>query len=974
MLGKKNVNLSTSDAIIDSYMYISTIRVFLILFLLGTAGIGNAQQRGEGQRSPREIRGTVMEGETGQPMIGANVVVKSPADSVLASAITDVNGNFTVVRPRVPSVIVEISFLGFERIRKTLNRGDNLDLGTLKLQEDSKLLDEFVLQGQVPVGEMKGDTTSFNANAFRTRENAVAEDLVRKIPGVTIQNGEIQARGEQVQKVLVDGREFFGNDPFLALRNLPSDVIDRVEILDQRSDQSRLTGFDDGNYARTINIVTRQDKRNGQFGRVYGGYGTDNRYSAGGNINFFKGNKRISVIGLFNNINQQNFSSQDLVGIEGGGGGGRRGPGGGGGRPGGGNNNFAIPQDNGIITTNSLGLNYSDKWGERTNFTASYFFNSTQNHVAQLTNREIILSGDNRQLYQESLLNNNRSNNHRVNSRIEYDINEKNAIIIAPSFTGQTNTSFNDRDAINLTGARDPLSEARTISDSNFDSYNFSNNFTYRYKFDKVGRTISANVFTAYNKRDEFTELITANRDYVRNAYDTLNQETFALSDGFNYRTNITYTEPLSEKAIGTLSYQIGNNKSSADQRTFQLVAEQGIMVLDTALSNQFDNRFITQRAGTGYRYNNKGLNVNLSVDYQNAALDNASIFPVEATFQRSFHNVLPSMNIMYRQENGTSYRIRYRTSTNEPNVQQLQNVVNNANPLQMRTGNPNLGQSYNHTIFANMSKINMEKSRTFFVFLFASMTDNFIGNSTFIAQQDTAISEEVILRRGGQLTSPVNLNGQINSRLFMTYGVPVAPLKSTFNMNSSVSFNRTPGIINEQLNLNDNIGLSQGLTLTSNISKDVDFTLTTTGTYSIVNSSLQTNLNNNFYIQNSTVRMYYSPNNGKLFIANTVNNALYRGLSEGLDQSVWLWNIEAGMRFLKDNKGELKINVFDLLKQNNSITRNVSDVAIDDVFTQVLTRYAMLSFTYIIGNFKPQERQEGGPGQRMRPGGGRTW
>ncbi|WP_394332167.1 outer membrane beta-barrel protein [Anditalea andensis] len=817
---------------------------------------------------------------------------------------------------------------------------------------------------------MKGDTTSFNANAFRTRENAVAEDLVRKIPGVTIQNGEIQARGEQVQKVLVDGREFFGNDPFLALRNLPSDVIDRVEILDQRSDQSRLTGFDDGNYARTINIVTKQDKRNGQFGRIYGGYGTDDRYSAGGNLNFFKGNKRISVIGLFNNINQQNFSSQDLVGIEGGGGRGGQG----GGRPGGGSNNFAIPQDNGIITTNSLGLNYSDKWGERTNVTASYFFNSTLNNVSQLTNREIILADDNRQLYQEALLNNNRSNNHRVNSRIEYDINDKNAIIIAPSFTGQSNTSFNDRDAINLTGVLDPLSEARTISDADFDSYNFSNNFTYRYKFDKIGRTISANIFTAYNKRDEYTALITSTRDYVRNAYDTLNQETFALSDGFNYRTNITYTEPLSERAIGTLSYQIGNNKSSADQRTFQLIAEQGMMVLDTALSNQFDNRFITQRAGTGYRYNNKGLNVNLSVDYQNAALDNSSIFPVEATFQRSFHNVLPSMNIMYRKENGTSIRLRYRTNTNEPNVQQLQNVVNNANPLQMRTGNPNLGQSFNHTIFANFSKMNVEKSKTFFVFLFASMTDNFIGNSTFIAQQDTAISEEVVLRRGGQLTSPVNLDGQINSRLFMTYGVPVTPLRSTFNMNSSVSFNRTPGIINEQLNFNDNIGLSQGLTLTSNISKDVDFTLTTTGTYSIINSSLQTNLNNNFYIQNSTLRMYYSPNNGKLFIANTVNNALYRGLSEGLDQSVWLWNIEAGMRFLKDNKGELKLNVFDLLKQNNSISRNVSDVAIDDVFTQVLTRYAMLSFTYIIGNFKPQERQEGGPSQRMRPGGGRTW
>lgn len=954
-------------------MVTSILRVFFMVLCLSSVTTGFGQQREDGQRGPGVITGQVMEGETGQPMIGANVVVKNMADSVLTSTITGVDGTFTIGRPRVPSVIVEISFLGFERTRIQLNRGDNQNLGTIKLKEDSKLLDEFVLQGQIPVGEMQGDTTSFNANAFRTRENAVAEEMVRKLPGVTIQDGQIQARGENVQKVLVDGREFFGNDPMLALRNLPADVIDKIEVLDQRSDQSRLTGFDDGNYARTINIVTRQDKRNGQFGRVYGGYGTDHRYSAGGNVNIFKGDKRISIIGLFNNINQQNFSSQDMVGIEGGGGR-RGGPGGGGPGGRGGGGNFSVGQDEGIITTNSVGVNYSDKWGERTNFTASYFFNSTLNNVAQITSREIIL-GEQSQFYQEELFSRNRTNNHRFNSRIEHDINDKNALIIAPSFTAQANSNFTDRDARNSSGALDPLSEARTLSNLTLDSYNFSNNITYRYKFDKRGRTLSANLFTAYNERDEFIDLVNRDRDFVRNEFDTLRQETFGLSDGFNYRANLTFTEPLSEKAIGTLSYQIANNKSSADQRTFQLVAEQGIMVLDTALSNQFENLFINQRAGAGYRYNNQGLNLNIAMDYQNAALDSRSFFPVDARFQRSFHNVLPSFNVSYKKPGGnTSYRVRYRTSTNEPSVLQLQNVVNNANPLQMRIGNPNLGQSYNHTVFANLSRINMEKSKTFFMFLFASRTDNFIGNSTLIAARDTAISEEVVLRRGGQLISPANLDGQFNSRLFVTYGTPVAAIKSQFNMNSSVSFNRTPGLINNNLNLNDNIGLSQGITLTSNISKDVDFTLTSTGTYNIVNSSLQTALNNNFYVQTSTLRMYFSPNNGKTFIANTVNNNLFTGLSAGMDQSIWLWNMEAGMRFLKDNKGEIKLNVFDLLGQNASINRTVSDVSIDDVFTQVLTRYAMLSFTYIIGNFKPQEREEGGAGRMMRPGGGRTW
>ncbi|MFO7824803.1 MAG: TonB-dependent receptor, partial [Cyclobacterium sp.] len=199
---------------------------------------------------------------------------------------------------------------------------------------------------------------------------------------------------------------------------------------------------------------------------------------------------------------------------------------------------------------------------------------------------------------------------------------------------------------------------------------------------------------------------------------------------------------------------------------------------------------------------------------------------------------------------------------------------------------------------------------------------------------------------------------------------------KTKVNFNPGISYGRTPGIINGQTNINENIDFRQGITFASNISKDVDFTLSTNATYTIVNSSLQSNLDQNYFIQNSNLRFYYSPNDGKTFIANNVNNMLYRGLSEGLDQSVWLWNIEAGYRFLKNNKGELKVYVFDLLKQNNSISRSISDVAVTDVFSNVLTRYAMVSFTYIIGNFKKSDGPEDGPGGFRGPGrgGARSW
>ncbi len=960
-----------------------TFTKLLFFLIIVTYSVDSQAQRGDGARPKQTLKGRVVEGVTDEPMIGANILIKTITDSLLISTVSGMDGTFEVVRPRIPTVKIEISFLGFTRISKIHNRGDALDLGTFTLIEDSKLLGEVVIEGQVPVGEVKGDTTSFNANAFRTRENADVEDLVRKLPGVTIQNGEIQAKGEQVQKVLVDGREFFGNDPFLALRNLPADVVDRIEILDQRSDQSRLTGFDDGNYQRTINIVTRPDKRSGQFGRIYAGGGTQNRYTAGGNFNVFKGDKRFSIIGLFNNINQQNFSSQDLVGVTAGQGGGRGGQGGGGGRPGGGgwggggNNNFLVGQDQGIITTNSVGLNYSDKIGNKMNLTTSYFFNSTNNNLFRLTNREIILSETNRQFYEESLFNNVRNDNHRVNSRMEYDINDKNAIIVTPSLNFQKNRAFNDRDGLNLSQQLNPLSATQTVTDATTEGYNLSNNFVYRYKFDKQGRTLSTTVFTAWNKRDQLSDLIAANRDFIRDIQDTLNQETFGLSDGFNYRTTLQYTEPVTEKSLLTLSYQVGNNKTSSDQQTFVMVPELNMVILDTALSNVFDNKFLVQRPSAGYNYRFNNWNVNANLDYQYAVQQNESLFPMQQTFERSFSNFLPGLNASYRnQESGTSFRLRYRTNTQEPSVNQLQNVINNQNPLQLSIGNPDLGQAYSHTVFTNFSKINIEKSKTFFAFMFLSVTENFIGSSTFVAQTDTLLGGEVRLRPGGQISRPENLSGNLRSRLFVTYGTPIKKLKSQFNVNSSVSFNRTPGLINDQTNFNDNIDLSQGVTLTSNISKDLDFTLSTTATYTVVNSSLQANLSNDYYIQNSNIRLYYSPNNGKLFFSNVVNNSLYRGLSADLDQSVWLWNIEAGYRFLKDNKGELKLSIFDLLKQNNAIGRTITDVAIEDTFTRVLTQYGLVSFTYIIGNFKQPERGQGGPdsGRPWRGGGGRTW
>jgi hypothetical protein len=621
-----------------------------------------------------------------------------------------------------------------------------------------------------------------------------------------------------------------------------------------------------------------------------------------------------------------------------------------------------------------MGLNYSDKWGKKVNVTGSYFFNNTANSLRQITNRETVVNANLRQFYEENLINTVKNNNHRANARIEADLNEKNSIVLTPSLSFQDNSTFSDRDALTRNSLGDSLSALRSISNATTKAVNLSNNLTYRYKFDKKGRTLSTEVFTAWSNRDQDSDLLAASREFRRNLVDTATQETYSLNEGFNYRVNLTFTEQLSKNAIGTFGYQVGNNATASDQKTYQIDEERKAL-LDTALSNEFDNKFITQRLRSGYAYNKDAWSVNVNMDYQNARLDNEAFFPVPGTFNRSFNNILPSANLNYRnRETGFSWRVRYRTSTNEPSVSELQNVVNNQNPLNLRVGNPDLGQSYNHNIFANISKINLEKSRTLFLFVTHSVTSDFIGNSTFLTTRDTLINNEILLRSGGQLSRPVNLDGNIRSSFFLTYGAPLKKLKTQFNINTRVSFNRTPGLINGVSNLNDNTTLSQGLTFNSNISQNVDFSISTTGSYNIVNSSLQQNLNNNYYQQESTMRLYFSSKNGKFFMGNNVAHSLYSGLSEGFNQNFWLWNMEGGLRFAKNNKAEIKAVLFDVLNQNNSISRTISDVAVTDVFTNVLTRYGMITFTYILGNFKQPAAEPQQPWMMGRPQGGRTW
>ncbi|MDN5213787.1 TonB-dependent receptor [Fulvivirgaceae bacterium BMA12] len=918
------------------------------------------------------ISGKITDYEEENPLIGANLILNKTSDTTrLYYAISDVNGNFRFEKLEAGDYRLQIRYLGYQLRKQVVSlTGASRDMGILTLKKDATQLNEVVIEEKVVPVTTKGDTTQFNARAYKTSPDASAEDLITKMPGIVVENGTVQAQGENVQKVLVDGREFFGEDPNLALKNLPAEVIDKIEVFDEASEQSRFSGFDDGQTTKTINIVTKVEMRNGVFGQVYGGGGTDERYKSGGNINQFDNEKRISIIGLANNINQQNFSNEDLLGVLSsgsnrrrrgfGGGSGRGGNRGGGSFRGRGNNagDFLVGQQNGITTTQSFGINYTDEWGEKLKLTGSYFFNKSDNTAIESLSRETFLTDGMNQFYVEDNQNETLNFNHRLNLRMEYQINDYNSIIFTPRISFQDNETISRFFGENASFINEPISETTDFASSDNTGYNVNTNLLYRHRFEKRGRTFSVNFSSLFNQRDGNDQLQAFNKFFSRQTVenDSLNQETLSEVNGYTLSTNLVYTEPLSNKMQLQLSYNGSYSENMSDRKTYDLFNQLNeVNQLDTALSNEFENDYLTHRMATGVMFRDGKIMFRGNVSYQSASLQSEEFFPENTFLERKFDNILPTFMLRYNISREKNLRVFYRTQTNAPSVNQLQNVINNANPLLITGGNQALKQDYTHMFVSRYSNTNAEKSSSFFAFLMLRKTSDYIGNSTFVAQADTTLQQGVVLNQGSQFTQPVNLDGYWNLRSFISFGMPNKLLKSNINLNTGITYTRTPGLINQLENVSKTLNLRQGVVIGSNISQNVDFTLSYTANYNLVNNSLQSDLDNNYFLQTVGVKFNWIFWKG-INLKNELNHQLYRGLSDEFNDDFLLWNVSIGKKLFRHQRGELRATVFDLLGQNISIARSVTDSYIEDVNTQVLQQYFMLSFIYNIRNFKGVE------------------
>jgi hypothetical protein len=922
-----------------------------------------------------KLTGTVRDGKDNSALASAAVSIASVKDTDnLTGTFTDANGVFEFDNLSRGTYLIKVTYLGYEHLVRYFRMDSAVkNIGVLKIMPSSEMLKTVTVEAKAVHVEQKNDTTEYNAATYKTNPDATAEDLLNKMPGISSSNGTVTAHGETVGKVLVDGKEFFGDDATAAVKNLPADIIDKVQVFDRMSDQSSFTGFDDGNTTKTINITTKRGRNMGVFGKLYAGYGylNDSRYSAGGNINWFSGDRRISVIGMSNDINQQNFASQDLLGVSGGGGG--RGGGRGGGGGGAALSNFQVGQQGGISTTHSVGLNYIDVWGKKkkVKVAASYFFNQTDNNTTTGLNRQYYYSHEASSLYNENDSSRSTNRNHRINVRIEYTIDSNNSLIFTPKFSYQQNTSYYGLAGQTMLNSNE---QSHTASQQNAynSGYSISGDILFQHKFPKKFQTFSVDIGTSINNKQGNGNQNSYSYYDTTNTTVPLDQQYLSYNRSYNINANLALTEPVGANSMLQLNYTPSYTWNKSDQETDTLNhVTNNYSLLDTILSDKYNNTYFTQRAGISYRYRNPNLNVSIGANGQEAILNGTNVFPYSYSTTRSFYSVLPNFMLNYKFKNKSSLRIFYRTSTSAPSISQLQSVINNSNPLLLSTGNPNLNQSYTNTMNIRFGFANGPKGQSLFAFASVSNTIGNVASSTIIASQDTLIDHTVLLHRGSQFTLPVNINGYWSSNILLTYGVAISKIKCNLNLTAGFNYNHTPGLVNNAQTISNTYIPTGGFVLSSNISEKIDFTIGYTGAYNVIKNSIQTSTNNNYFNHTANAKfnwMFY-----KGFVFNTsLQNTFYESGSQGFNQNIFLWNLALGYKFLKDKSLDIRASVNDVLNQNSGISRTVSQTYIEDDRNLVLKRYMLLTVTWTLKYFKgggapPTEqrtrRNGGGPG-----------
>jgi len=888
------------------------------------------------------IVGTVVDTtEVGLP--GATVMAMNTKDSSLISfALTDGQGKFEMQRVPKGDILLRVTYIGYgmkDQILTFAENRENRDLGRVKLLPQSEMIDEMTVTGERNPIKIKKDTIEFNANSFRTQPNAVVEDLLQQLPGVEVdRDGGVKAQGEDVQRVLVDGKEFFGRDPKIATKNLPADAVDKVQVFDQKSDKAQFTGVDDGVREKTINLTLKENKKKGAFGNLTAGYGDAGRFVGRGNINSFNKNTKMSLIGTGNNINEQGFSQSDFNSFNSatGSGGFRRGGGG------------AIPGSSniseGIATTFAGGVNLNHEFKEETEINLSYFISSFDKLTLVDQFQQNFLSNDTGLITDDERRQDDLNTNHSLNLKFSSDLDSLSSILVRGEFVYNLTESFGSYNSLTTDFDFDPRNSSDQVTSNNGDLLRGNGSLLYRRKFRKAGRNMSINATYGLNNRDFLGNTTSANIFFnERNGVITpveqnLNQDQDQLNEVNNYSAEFSYTEPLGRRRYLEFNYRYSENLTDLDRAVFDI--DSGERIFNEQLSNLYRVGYTYNNAGMNFVVNRPSYNLTVGATYQNSVLD-GELLLADTEINQTLNNILPKLNYRYNFASGKNLTFDYTTNVIEPTITQLQPFVDNSNPLDIYVGNPNLRPEFRHNIRTRLIAFNPSTFSGVFAFLNFTYATNKVRNN------------QIFDENGVRTTTPVNVDSDYQANFTLSYSARINKLGLGYRIRPNVFYSRGIAFVNGIENNTDNLTTGMRISL-NNLKRDkIDIDVGGNIAYTTAQFSLAEGRNQDFinhtYFGDVTVTLIED----KLNINTELDYSIFNGLSDDFNQEIPIWNAELSVFMLKGNKGQLKIGVYDILNQNRGVSRINQLNFVTDRTVNALGRYFLTTFTYSLKGFE---------------------
>lgn len=913
------------------------ISFFFIAICIGTFATAQGVRKAE-------ITGTVYD-DAGTTLTGGTVMLLHTRDSVLASfASTGADGAFTLKNVAGGEYVLKITYVGFSTYTTNVTVGDQspVVLGSIHMSAASEVLAEVeVVAEHIPI-QIKKDTIEYNADAFQTQPNAVVEDLLKRLPGVEVDaDGTIRAQGETVQNIFVDGKEFFGTDPKMATKNLPARAVKKVKVYDRLSDMAEFSGIDDGERQRTINLELREEFKTGLFGTAEAGYGSDERHMIKANINRFTKKSQASVLALFNNINEQGFTFEESMNFSGG----MRGFSGGRGGVRSGDVPMSQGVGNGLTGTLAGGLNYNFTAGKKLDVRSSYFYSGVENDLLQNTFRHGFLNNATYDTYEDrDQLTNNTS--HRLNLRGDFKIDSTQNLEL------RSNAGFNF-------GELRSMQMQRTFSGENVlenqgsvtnirdtDRFNVSGDLFYRKRLQRKGRSLTGNLSLNSRNEDGDIRLNAVNEYLTTGNTEVLDQLQTTLTDYMQWGGQFSFTEPLGNNQYLEVRYEY-QDEDETSIRDASDIDGSGNQIPNPLLSTRFNRDLTLHRPGVTYRFNTPKTNLSIGAQYQDTDLTGL-VNDGEALITKHVQSVLPSVRWRYEIATARVLRGEYRTSINVPSVSQLSPIIENNDPLKIYVGNPDLRAAYSHRGSLHFHSFSQFSFTSIFAMLSGTWTKNRVVNATTVNEQFV------------EVTTPVNIDNDYQLNGNASFGTPLKFIKSRIQLNANVSYNKSLIPINAVLNDLDRWSGTMGLQFQNQNIKHIEYAVGANWTKSTTTYSETPNRDQQFFTH------HYFGNVTLTFLKNwTLNTAmdyrLFTGDQFAENQALPIWRASLSRFILEGKRGQIRLSVFDVLDENQGLSRNSSANYLEEIRANSIGRYAMLSFLYSIKGFGQQSGMQGG-------------